>query len=197
MDGPTQRTLVLQCLQRHGRYSRPFAAPLPSLPERPPMLWAPVCPMGRHRHQAPGGGILDDESTRNGMSPVLSANEAERLIAGNLPPIDRHGEVVEHVGRDSILADVGGRARTLRTHHVDVSRRDAAIDRRGSSGIRPSACERTPPLWGSLVDLGRDWPGRAGSELPRRHAAPLAVRAQSPCAEDNGARQSSRDRRWI
>jgi acyl-coenzyme A thioesterase PaaI-like protein len=37
-----------------------------------------------------------------GNDPVLSAAEAERAIVRNLPPIDHHGERVEHVGPDSI-----------------------------------------------------------------------------------------------
>jgi len=35
--------------------------------------------------------------------PALSVKEAERMIVKNLPPIDHHGEVVEHVGENSIL----------------------------------------------------------------------------------------------
>jgi len=34
--------------------------------------------------------------------PALSVKEAERMIVKNLPPIDHHGEVVEHVGENSI-----------------------------------------------------------------------------------------------
>ncbi|MCA1845453.1 MAG: PaaI family thioesterase [Actinobacteria bacterium] len=36
------------------------------------------------------------------VGPALSPGEAERLIASNLPPIDHHGEIVEHVGPDSM-----------------------------------------------------------------------------------------------
>jgi acyl-coenzyme A thioesterase PaaI-like protein len=35
-------------------------------------------------------------------SPRLTAEQAERTITTNLPPIDHHGEVVEAVGPDSI-----------------------------------------------------------------------------------------------
>jgi len=34
--------------------------------------------------------------------PALSAKDAERMIAQNLPTIDHHGEIVEQVGRNSI-----------------------------------------------------------------------------------------------
>lgn len=34
--------------------------------------------------------------------PALSTADAERMIIKNLPPIDHHGEVVEHVGTNSI-----------------------------------------------------------------------------------------------
>ncbi len=35
-------------------------------------------------------------------SPALTAEQAERTITANLPPVDHHGEVVEAVGPDSI-----------------------------------------------------------------------------------------------
>src|SRR5437016_2061640 len=38
-----------------------------------------------------------DETT-----PALSAEQSERMIVKNLPPIDHHGELVEHVGINSI-----------------------------------------------------------------------------------------------
>src|ERR1700691_3870330 len=39
---------------------------------------------------------------RTEPTPALSAKEAERMIAKNLPQIDHHGEVVEHVGASTI-----------------------------------------------------------------------------------------------
>jgi acyl-coenzyme A thioesterase PaaI-like protein len=43
-----------------------------------------------------------DPQIKHDIAPALSAKEAERTIVENLPPIDHHGEVVEHVGRNSI-----------------------------------------------------------------------------------------------
>lgn len=36
------------------------------------------------------------------ITPALDAKGAERMITKNLPPIDHHSEVVEHVGRNTI-----------------------------------------------------------------------------------------------
>jgi hypothetical protein len=46
--------------------------------------------------------MMDEEIKKDDVAPALSAKEAERMIIKNLPPIDHHGEVVEHVGRNSI-----------------------------------------------------------------------------------------------
>jgi acyl-coenzyme A thioesterase PaaI-like protein len=37
-----------------------------------------------------------------GASPALTADEAQRTITTNLPPVDHHGEIVEAVGADGI-----------------------------------------------------------------------------------------------
>jgi acyl-coenzyme A thioesterase PaaI-like protein len=43
------------------------------------------------------------ERTKPGeVAPALSAQEAEGMIAKNLPPIDQHSERVEHVGPNAI-----------------------------------------------------------------------------------------------
>src|SRR5437764_10771768 len=38
----------------------------------------------------------------SGVTLPLSPADAERALTANLPPVDHHGEVVEHVGPDSI-----------------------------------------------------------------------------------------------
>jgi uncharacterized protein (TIGR00369 family) len=45
----------------------------------------------------------------------LTAQQAERAITKNLPPIDHHGEVVEHVGPDSIRIRLPFKAEYLGT----------------------------------------------------------------------------------
>jgi acyl-coenzyme A thioesterase PaaI-like protein len=45
---------------------------------------------------------VDEQIKLDEIMPVLSANETEQMIVKNLPPIDHHGEVVEHVGQNSI-----------------------------------------------------------------------------------------------
>ena len=45
---------------------------------------------------------MDEQAKYDGSASALSATEAERMIVKNLPPIDHHGERVEHVGKDSI-----------------------------------------------------------------------------------------------
>jgi acyl-coenzyme A thioesterase PaaI-like protein len=45
---------------------------------------------------------VSDQVKPDQIVPALSAKEAEQLIVKNLPPIDHHGEVVEHVGQNSI-----------------------------------------------------------------------------------------------
>jgi len=46
--------------------------------------------------------IMNEEANSPGNRPVLSAAEAEQTIVRNLPPVDHHGETVEHVGPNSI-----------------------------------------------------------------------------------------------
>jgi acyl-coenzyme A thioesterase PaaI-like protein len=46
--------------------------------------------------------MMTEQVDPRGNDPVLSAAEAERAIVRNLPPVDQHGERVEHVGPDSI-----------------------------------------------------------------------------------------------
>src|SRR5438309_7390216 len=45
---------------------------------------------------------MNEEANSPGNRPVLSAAEAEQTIVRNLPPVDHHGETVEHVGPNSI-----------------------------------------------------------------------------------------------
>jgi uncharacterized protein (TIGR00369 family) len=45
---------------------------------------------------------MNDRIKTDEIAPALSAKEAENMIATNLPPIDHHGEIVEHVGGNSI-----------------------------------------------------------------------------------------------
>jgi acyl-coenzyme A thioesterase PaaI-like protein len=46
--------------------------------------------------------MMNEQVNPDEMAPVLSAEEAERMIVTNLPPVDHHGERVEYVGSDSI-----------------------------------------------------------------------------------------------
>lgn len=46
--------------------------------------------------------MMSEQGKPDGIAPVLSAEETERMIATNLPPVDQHGERVERVGSDSI-----------------------------------------------------------------------------------------------
>jgi acyl-coenzyme A thioesterase PaaI-like protein len=45
---------------------------------------------------------MNKQITPNESVPALSAQEAERMIVKNLPPVDHHGEIVEHVGLNSL-----------------------------------------------------------------------------------------------
>lgn len=45
---------------------------------------------------------MNEQVMSQEFEPVLSAAEAEQMIVRNLPPIDHHGEIVEHVGANSI-----------------------------------------------------------------------------------------------
>src|SRR5690242_14653396 len=50
----------------------------------------------------PGGQIMNEQIKSDEIAPVLTASEVERMVIKNLPPIDHHGERVEHVGCNSI-----------------------------------------------------------------------------------------------
>jgi uncharacterized protein (TIGR00369 family) len=45
---------------------------------------------------------MNEQITLKEIVPALTAKEAESMIKKNLPPIDHHGEIVEHVGKNSI-----------------------------------------------------------------------------------------------
>ena len=45
---------------------------------------------------------MNEQYKPDEIAPVLSAEEAERMIVKNLPPVDHHGERVEYVGSNSI-----------------------------------------------------------------------------------------------
>lgn len=45
---------------------------------------------------------MNEQNTPDEPTPALTAAETERMIVTNLPPIDHHGERVEHVGGNSI-----------------------------------------------------------------------------------------------
>lgn len=46
--------------------------------------------------------MMNEQTKSDETAPVLSAEETERMIVKNLPPVDHHGERVEYVGGDSI-----------------------------------------------------------------------------------------------
>jgi acyl-coenzyme A thioesterase PaaI-like protein len=46
--------------------------------------------------------MMNEQIKSDEIAPALTASEAERMIVKNLPPIDHHGEIVEHVGSNSI-----------------------------------------------------------------------------------------------
>lgn len=45
---------------------------------------------------------MNEQIKSDMIAPALTASEAELMIVKNLPPIDHHGEKVEHVGSNSI-----------------------------------------------------------------------------------------------
>jgi acyl-coenzyme A thioesterase PaaI-like protein len=48
------------------------------------------------------GHVMHTHSRRGDAAPILMAEQTERTIITNLPPVDHHGEIVEAVGPDSI-----------------------------------------------------------------------------------------------
>ena len=46
--------------------------------------------------------MMNEQITSDEMAPALTASEAEHMIVKNLPPVDHHGEKVEHVDGNSI-----------------------------------------------------------------------------------------------
>jgi acyl-coenzyme A thioesterase PaaI-like protein len=49
-----------------------------------------------------GETIVNERANHSDSRPVLSAKQAERTIVQNLPVVDHHNEIVEHVGKNSI-----------------------------------------------------------------------------------------------